>query len=345
MLLLLRADPVISSFPLTFLWLWIKLEIKYPIVLTSLSRKIERRQTLEQSAALTVTESTGMAQEVFLSNQDAKTSDTFEEFLNRVQTETKEQVDNFLLPLISTAENERDSQNELSKQLEDALAQSDVVEVWKLIATINDTDSNKTLENINEVCTAIAERENNKENGCHFKCSWDCKKIYETIKNSICIFFKFMSPCDLDDIGGTKTEMRSEEERRWIEILSNPLYISLEWFWRNNPNSQYKEGIRRKESKFANIIEAALDDSYLLEKIASYEHYYSRDEHKRRAEEYETFAADIVGQVDTSDLNQLYEIMDIEGSGYLLNKTPANFNQSLGLLKLAADKKRKRVGI
>ena len=37
--------------------------------------------------------------------------------------------------------------------------------------------------------------------------------------------------------------------------------------------------------------------------------------------------------------------MDIEGSGPLLNKPLANFNQSLSLLKLAADKKRKRVGI
>ena len=37
--------------------------------------------------------------------------------------------------------------------------------------------------------------------------------------------------------------------------------------------------------------------------------------------------------------------MDIEGNGSLLEKTPANFNRSLSLLKLAADKKRKRVGI
>ena len=88
-----------------------------------------------------------------------------------------------------------------------------------------------------------------------------------------------------------------------------------------------------------------MDDAYLLEKIASYEHYYSRDEYKHRAEEYETFAADIVEQVDTSDFNQLHEIMDIEGNGSLLSKAPANFNQSLSLLKLAADKQRKRVGI
>ena len=283
-----------------------------------------------------------MAQEGFLSNHGANASDTFEEFLNQVQTETKERVDNFLKPLIRTAENGRDSENELSKQLEDALAQSDVVEVWKLIA---ETDSKKTLENLNDVCEAIVKRENNKENRCHFKCSWDCKKICETIGNSLCTFV--MCTCNVDEFGETETEMRSEEERRWIEILSNPLYISLEWLWRNNPNSQYiyDKGERRKESTSTDIIEAALNDAYLLNKIASYEHYYSRDEYKRRAEEYETFAADIVQQVDTSDLKQLHQIMDIEGNGSLLEKTPANFNQSLSLLKLAADKKRKRVGI
>ena len=287
-----------------------------------------------------------MAQADFLLNHDAKTSDTFEGFLIRVQKEKKKEVDDFLKPLIVTAENERDSQNELSKQLEDALAQSDVVEVWKLIiAKISETGSNKTLEEIYEVCTTsrttIAEGENNEENARHFKCNWDCKNIYETIKKLICNCF----PCNVDGFEKTATEMRSEEERRWIKILSNPLYVCLEWLWRNNRNSQYKGGIRHEESKFADIIKAALDESYLLEKIASHEHYYSRDEYKRRAEEYETFAADLVEQVDTSDLNQLHKIMDIEGNGPLLNKTPANFNQSLSLLKLAADKKRKKVGI
>ena len=265
-----------------------------------------------------------MAQEVF--NQDAKTSDTFEAFLNQVETGPKK-------PLTRTAVNGRDSQNGLLEQLEDALAQSDADEVLKLIPKINETYGNKTLEEINEVCKAIAERESNRENGCRFKCSWDCKKIYETIT------------CKVDEPRERKTKMRSKEDRRWIEILSNPLYISLEWLWRNNTNSQYKKGKRRKESKFTDIIEAALDDAHLLEKVASYEHYYSRDEYKRRAEEYETFAADIVEQVHTSDLNQLHEIIDIKGNGSLLNKTPANFNQSVSLLKLAADKKRKRVGI
>jgi len=287
-----------------------------------------------------------MAHEVSLTDVHLQTSDTFDRFLQIVQERTKEEAHIFLLGLIETAENASDSKNNPLKQLADALEDGNVVEVWKLIAKINEDENNQTLENLNEICRIIVKKENNKENESHFKCIWDCKKLCKTIKNSFCYMLCWISQCDegLDDLE-EEAEMRSEKERRWIEILSNPLYISLEWLWRNNPNSQYDKGIRRKESKFADIIEAALDDAYLLEKIASYEHYYSRDEYKRRAEEYETFAADIVEQVGTSDLNQLHEIMDIKGNGSLLNKTPANFNQSLSLLKLAADKQRKRVGI
>ena len=289
-----------------------------------------------------------MADEVSLADVHLQTSDTFDRFLQIVQEGTKEEAHIFLLGLMQTAENANDSRNSPLKQLEDALEDINAVQVWKLIVKINEDENNQTLENLNEVCRIIVEKENNKENESHVKCSWDCKKLCKTLKNLLYYTLSWITQCDegLGDLE-EEAEMQSEKEWRWIEILSNPLYISLEWLWRNNPNSHYKtEGLlRRKESKFADIIEAALDDAYLLEKITSYEHYYSRDEYKRRAEEYETFAADIVQQVDTSDLNQLHEIMDIKGNGSLLNQTPANFNQSLSLLKLAADKQRKRVGI
>ena len=287
-----------------------------------------------------------MAHEVFLTDVHLQTSDTFDRFLQMVQERTKEEAHIFLLDLIETAENASNSMNNPLKQLADALEDGNVPEVWKLIAKGSEDENNQTLENLNEICRIIAEKENNKENDSHFKCSWDCKKLWKTIKKSLCYMLSWIAQCDEshDDLE-EEAEMRSEKEWRWIEILSNPLYISLEWLWRNNPNSLCKKGLRRKESKFADIIEATLDDAYLLEKIASNEHYYSRDEYKHRAEDYETFAADIVEQVDTSNLNQLHEIMDIEGNGSLLNKTLANFNQSLSLLKLAADKQRKRVGI
>ena len=334
-----------------------------------------------------------MAQQVSLADQGIKTNATIERFLELVQTETKEKVDEFLLPLIRTAENGRNSQNKPLEQLQEALAQSDVVEVWKLIVKINETDGKKTDSNetnSNEINSnetdgkkndskktnskktdrnesdsnetnskktlediiKFSERKNNDEDGCHFKCSWYCKKIGQTIMSAICDMFN----CNEDEPKDTATEMPSEEDRRWIEVFSNPLYISLEWLWRKNPNSHYKTKglLRRKESKLEDIIEAALDDAYLLEKFASHEHVYSRDEYKRRAEEFETFAADIVQQVGTSDLNQLHEILDIKGDGPLGKKKEEEveeetktkvFNQSLGLLKVAADKRRKRVGI
>ena len=285
-----------------------------------------------------------MAHEVSLIDVYLQTSDTFDRFLQMVQERTKEEVHIFLLGLTETTAS--DSKNNPLEQLVDALEDGNVVEVWNLIAKRNEDENSQTLENLNEVCRIIAEKENNKDKESPFKYSLDCKKLWKTIKNSLCYLLGWIARCDegLYDLE-EEAEMRSEKEQRWIQILSNPLYISVEWLWRNNPKSQYKKGIRRKESKFADIIEAALDDAYLLEKIASYEHYYSRDEYKRRAEQYETFAADIVEQVDTSDLNQLHEIMDIAGNGSLLNKTPANCNQSLSLLKLAADKQRKRVGV
>ena len=120
----------------------------------------------------------------------------------------------------------------------------------------------------------------------------------------------------------------------------------MEWLWRHNPKrvktpSERDEG-KGKESKLEDVIEAALHDSHLLEKIALYEHHYSRDEYTRRAEQYENFAADVV---EGSNLKQLHEIMDIQGTGCLLQGKPKDFSLSLSLLKIAADNERKRVCI
>ena len=277
---------------------------------------------------------------------DIQTRDAFDRFLKIIQVGTKEEMDTFLFCLFTMDENENkdnDSQIDPSEKLRHALNDNNLVEAWKLIVEINEREVTETLENFTEVCTIITKKESNKEDVCHLKCKWDFQKLCETLRSSICWIFN----CDEGDLE-EEAEMRSEKERRWIDILSNPLYISLEWLWRNNPNSQYKKGIRRKESKFGDIIEAVLDDAYLLEKIASYERhykYYSRDDYKQRAMEYEKFAIDVVEQVQTSELNQLHEIMDIKGNGSLLKKKSENFHQSLGLLRIAADKQRRSVGI
>ena len=271
----------------------------------------------------------------------------FDVFLDQIEANSKDEVDNFLLSETGTAETaDYDSQGDLSKQLVEALEENDVVEVWKLIASGN--KNSKTLGSLNEVCTAIVARESKKEDVWKFICK-ECKELCKTLKDTICQAAR----CNEDVIENEKTEMRSEAEQNWIKILSNPLYISLKWLWRNNLKSQCNEGFRRKESKSVDVIEsksvdvieAALNDAYLLEKIASYEHHYSREKYKQRAVEYEKFAADIVEQINPSELKKLHEIMDIKGEGCLLTMEPCNFNQSLSLLKMAADKNRKRVGI
>ena len=277
---------------------------------------------------------------------DQQTTDSFDRFLEIVQVGTKEEMENFLFYLFTTDKNESkysDSQIDPSEKLRQALSDNNLLEAWILMVETNERELSETLENLTEVCTIITKKGSNTEDGCRLKCQWDSQKVCGTLRSSICWIFN----CDEGDLEVEK-ELRSLKELRWMEILSNPLYICLEWLWRNNPNSQYKKGIRRKESKFGDIIEAALDDAYLLEKIASFEHpykYYGRDDYRQRAMEYENFAIDVVEQVSISELNQLHEIMDIKGRGSLLKKKPENFHQSLGLLRIAADKQRKSVGI
>ena len=274
---------------------------------------------------------------------DKRTTDTFDRFLEIVEVGTKGEMENFLFYLFTT-ENENkysDSQIDPSEKLRQALNDNNLVEAWKFMVETNDRELGETLENLTEVCTIITKKGSSAEDGCRLKCQWDSQKVCETLRSSVCWIFN----CDEGDLEEEK-ELRSQKERRWIDILTNPLYICLEWLWSNNPNAQYKKGIRRKESKFADIIEAALDDAYLLEKLASYERhykYYSRDDYRQRAMKYEKFAIDVVEPI--SELNQLHEIMDIKGNGSLLKKKPENFHQSLGLLRIAVDKQRKSVGI
>ena len=114
----------------------------------------------------------------------------------------------------------------------------------------------------------------------------------------------------------------------------------MNWLWRNNPNGGSATSSNQQGTKREDVIEGALHDANLLEKIALYEHHYSRDEYTRRAEAYEKFAIDVV---EGSTWDQLLVIMDDKGTGCLLTNKPGDFNQSLSLLKTAADKKRKLV--
>ena len=276
--------------------------------------------------------------------QPRKFSNIYLDFLEAVRNRTENDV-RCLLPITSNyargrMENEDDDEDDLTqkkKKLLKALESEDPAEVWKLIAEAKESDV-KTLEGINEICQSVAEHERLKEEGL-FRFLWGKLRGEIRFTGGYGTFrSKYRDDKEL------QTEFQHEEEQQWIRILSDPLYIGLEWLWRNNPNNRRiptsTQQTKRKDGKFEDIIETCLDDAYLLEKIALYEHHYSRDEYMNRALEYEKFAADVI---EGSNLGQLYEILDIEGSGCLLQKKPVNFNQSLSLLKIAADKERKMV--
>ena len=196
-----------------------------------------------------------------------------------------------------------------------ALAEKNAGEVWRLIA---EGSKQETLKTPNSIC--------------------------ETVKGKLKSQIRCNGPCGCGrsgrERGGEKYQLEREEEQQWINILSDPLYICLNWLWRNNPNGGSATSSNQQGTKREDVIEGALHDANLLEKIALYEHHYSRDEYTRRAEAFEKFAIDLV---EGSTWGQLLDIMDDKGTGCLLMKKLGNFNQSLSLLKTAADKERKLV--
>ena len=135
----------------------------------------------------------------------------------------------------------------------------------------------------------------------------------------------------------------------WIKIHSNPLFIGLEWLWRTKSNCKCRfckeDGklVGKEKEKKEDVIESSLHDAYLLDEASSLKHYNSRDVYRKSAEAYETFAA---GVLKKASQKELYQIMDIEGVGCLLQSNPnqhKNFIQSLSPLKSAVNKRRKKV--
>ena len=200
------------------------------------------------------------------------------------------------------------------QKLSDALEEGDAYKVWKLL-TNEEFKNIPHLKDLNEVSKSVADREEVKD--------WLYRFIYSEFKSL------------LENNG--KEDLPSEEDRLNLDIQSNPLCLSLEWLWRSNPKSPQHE-----ESEKGSIIEAALDNAFLLEKMASYENHFSHDKYMDRAEKCEKFAIDIVEQVNDSK-ELLHKVMDIDGKGALVNKESNDFIRSLSLLKMAADKERKMV--
>ena len=198
------------------------------------------------------------------------------------------------------------------QKLSDALEEGDAYKVWKLL--LNEEFKNiPHLKDLNEVSKSVADREEVKD--------WLYRFISYEFKNL------------LENNG--KEDLPSEEDRLNLDIQSNPLCLSLEWLWRNN--SKVSQSPQHEESEKGSIIEAALDNAFLLEKMASYKNHFSHDKYMDRAEKCEKFAIDIVEQVNDD------KVMDIDGEGALVNKESNDFIPSLSLLKMAADKERKMV--
>ena len=275
--------------------------------------------------------------------QHEDSDSTHAEFFNAVRNGTVEQVINFLSQLNSTNttvtdinENREEDVGETTiytQTLLKALAEKNAGEVWRLIAEGSEEEI-KTLETLNSICETVAEHEERLREAGIFSC------MLGKLKSQI----RCNGPCGCGrsgrERGGENYQLEREQEQQWINILSDPLYICLNWLWRNNPNGGSATSSNQQGTKREDVIEGALHDANLLEKIALYEHHYSRDEYTRRAEAYEKFAIDVV---EGSTWDQLLVIMDDKGTGCLLTKKPGNFNQSLSLLKTAADKERKLV--
>ena len=286
------------------------------------------------------------------------------------------------------------------KKLFDTIEEGDPQEVYELLKS-GEFENVPHLKDLNEVSKSIAGTEGKKDCFCKFICS----ELKDFCKNP--------------RKNNGKEDLPSEEDRLNLEIRSNPLFLSLEWLWRNNPESSQREenekgkdrnfedvtepahddafslekmaphknhvshdkyidreeecekpaidnveqvndkkellhkdmdiemkarGKREKgkESKLKDVIEAALDDAFLLEKMASYENPFSHDKYMDHAEEREKFAIDIIEQVN-GNKELLHIVMDIDGEGALVKNKSDNFICSLSLLKMAANKERKMV--
>ena len=227
----------------------------------------------------------------------------------------------------------KEMEDQLADKLLKALENNDAFEVWVLVGNNHPIVS---LENVHQDCKDVADSERSEGKFCNYRCR------LSSISNA---FFLGFHGCrknsTVDERQRVEDEQKNDEKKRkWITILSNPLFISVEWLWKTKSTCQCEDC---QKGKNKDVRAGALHDAYLIKKIASYEHYYDLDDYKRSVEAYETFAADVLEQ---STLSELYEIMDIEGNGFLLQdklQQHTNLNQSLKLLEIAAKKDRKKV--
>ena len=322
--------------------------------------------------------------------------DSFESFLEDLWGGSRQREAEHTLNSDGSAKQEETNGN-CRKKLSDTIEEGDPYEVSELLKS-GEFKNIPHLKDLNEVSKSIADTEGKKDCICKFICS-ELDNFCKNLRKN-----------------NGKEDLPSEGDRLNLEIRSNPLFLSLEWLWRNNPKFPQREESEKgkernlneaarddafplekmapnknhvshdknidreeecekpaidnveqvndkkellhkdmdiemkargkrekgKESKLKDVIEAALDDAFLLEKMASYENPFSHDKYMDRAKECEKFAIDIVEQVN-GNKELLHKVMDIDGEGALVNKKSNNFICSLSLLKMAVDKERKMV--
>ena len=273
----------------------------------------------------------------------------FEEFVEAFKKETDgpetEDVDH--LQAVPTGITDESPEGEYRTKLLEAIRKKNPDEVWELVR--DNKENAKTLRTLNDECKAVALSQKQRRD---LICEEDClgcsiKKILKGILACInncfckaaCYCWSLCKQCCKDEQQPTKDHI--EQEKQWIEILSNPLYISLEWLRRIDSNSGRKDEGKANEDENQDVIASALRDSHLLEMIAGNDLHQHKDEYEKRANEVEEFA---VAVVEGSTREQLIDVMDTKGDGCLKQQKPWNFSQSLSLLKIAADEERKKVG-
>ena len=193
--------------------------------------------------------------------QHEDSDSTHAEFFNAVRNGTVKEVKNVLSQLKSTNTTVTET-NENGKQdvgdktsyrqkVLKALAEKNTGEVWNLIVKGKEKEI-KTLETLNSICETVAEHERLREAGLFS-----------------CMLGKLKSQIRCEQEGeNCQTKLDREEEQQWINILSDPLYICLNWLWRNNPNGGSATSSNQQGTKREDVIEGALHDANLLEKIA-----------------------------------------------------------------------------
>ena len=252
-------------------------------------------------------------------------------------------------------ENDRKPENNLANQLLHALGKNDAFKCWKLLER-NHAMVRLEYEYFQSDCKEANKKEQQRE--WRFQCNcrncctkmlnfcWDCcTKMFNFCRNKC----KCSCCSNSEPQGSEKKGINDETKLNWIKILSNPLFIGLEWLWRTKSNCQCKfceedrKLVGKEKKKKEDVIESSLHDAYLLDETSSLKHYNSRDVYRESAEAYETFA---VGVLEKASQNELYQIMDIKEEGCLQQNNPhqhRNFIQSLSLLKSAVNKRRKKV--